>query len=36
MPLTKGLVEKHQGELWVESRENAGTTFYLNLPIFEQ
>jgi len=36
LPLIKGLVEKHNGELWVESNENAGTTFYLKLPILEQ
>jgi len=36
LPLTKGLVETHNGELWVESNQNAGTTFHLKLPIFEQ
>jgi signal transduction histidine kinase len=36
LPLTKGLAEKHQGELWVESNVNAGTTFYLKLPILEE
>jgi signal transduction histidine kinase len=36
MPLAKGLVEKHQGELWVESEEGEGITFYLKLPVYEE
>lgn len=36
LPLTKGLVEMHQGELAVQSVETEGTTFYLKLPVHEQ
>ena len=36
LPLVKGLVEKHQGELSIQSVESEGTTFYLKLPVFEQ
>lgn len=30
--LCKGLVEKNSGKIWVESKENIGTTFYISLP----
>lgn len=33
LPLTQRLVEKHQGQVWVESDENSGTRFYLKLPV---
>jgi len=31
--LCKELVEKQNGKMWVESKENVGTTFYLTLPL---
>jgi signal transduction histidine kinase len=30
--ITKNLVEQHQGEIWVESRVGAGTTFHYTIP----
>jgi two-component system sensor histidine kinase VicK len=29
--ITKQIVEMHQGEIWLESQENEGTTFYIDL-----
>jgi two-component system sensor histidine kinase VicK len=29
--ITKQIVEMHQGQIWLESRENEGTTFYIDL-----
>ncbi|MEP7290203.1 MAG: GAF domain-containing protein [Chloroflexota bacterium] len=33
LSIVKTLVEMHQGEVWFESEENQGTTFYVSLPI---
>ena len=31
--LVKGFLEKHDGEIWVESVEGEGSSFYFTLPI---
>ncbi len=31
--LCKGLIEKNDGQLWVHSKVNAGSTFYFSLPV---
>lgn len=31
--IVKKLVDQHQGQLWFESRENRGTTFYVEFPL---
>ncbi|HEX6385086.1 MAG TPA: GAF domain-containing protein [Anaerolineae bacterium] len=33
LPITKSLVEMHQGQIWFDSQENKGTTFHVKLPI---
>ncbi len=30
--ITKDIITKHEGEIWFESEENKGTTFYIKLP----
>lgn len=34
--LCKEFIEKHQGEIWVESKLNAGSTFLVKIPIVAQ
>ena len=34
--LTRSIIEKHQGSVWLESGEGVGTTAYINLPIREK
>jgi PAS domain S-box-containing protein len=31
--ISRGLIEQHGGELWFESREGKGTTFFVTLPL---
>lgn len=33
--ICRELIERHQGHIWFESYENAGTTFFLTLPLVE-
>ncbi len=33
LPITKKLIEMHQGELWLESEIGKGSTFHITLPI---
>jgi signal transduction histidine kinase len=32
LSIVQEIVNKHQGKIWFESKENVGTTFYVNLP----
>ena len=34
--LTKNIIEKHQGSIWLESEEEVGTNVFINLPIRER
>lgn len=34
--IVKNIVQKHRGQIWFESKQNQGTTFYLSFPIREQ
>jgi len=36
LPLARGLAEKHEGQMSVESEAGIGTTFYLRLPVYEE
>jgi PAS domain S-box-containing protein len=31
--ISRGLIEQHEGELWFESQEGKGTTFFVTLPL---
>ncbi|OJF92552.1 ATP-binding protein [Alkalibacterium sp. 20] len=34
LAISKGIVEAHQGEIWIDSKENIGTTVSFSLPVF--
>jgi PAS domain S-box-containing protein len=36
LALVKGIVEAHQGDVWVESEVGRGSTFFFSLPVAEQ
>ncbi|MFQ5419429.1 MAG: GAF domain-containing protein, partial [Anaerolineae bacterium] len=36
LPITRWLVESHQGEIWLESVVGEGTAFYVSLPLVRQ
>ncbi len=31
-----GIIQKHHGKIWLESKEGVGTTFFIKLPIFQK
>jgi len=35
LPITRAIVEAHEGHIWVESKEGQGTTVSFSLPLFE-
>jgi PAS domain S-box-containing protein len=32
LPISKGIIEAHNGKIWIDSEEGKGTTFYFTLP----
>ena len=34
MSICKKIVALHQGKIWFESKDNTGTTFFIELPLF--
>jgi signal transduction histidine kinase len=36
MPLTYGIIQKHNGEIWVESELGKGSTFHIAIPLAPQ
>ncbi|MNC94175.1 Sensor histidine kinase YycG [compost metagenome] len=34
--ITKQIIERHGGTIWVESKEGHGTTFFFSLPASEE
>ena len=34
--ISKEIVEKHNGEIWAESKHGKGITFYFTLPVMEK
>lgn len=35
LSLVKAIINHHKGEIWLESQENIGTTFYIELPVIK-
>lgn len=33
LPVVYGIIQRHHGKMWVKSKPNEGTTFYIQLPI---
>ena len=33
--ITKHIVEAHSGNIWLESEENVGTTFFITMPLIQ-
>jgi signal transduction histidine kinase len=36
LPLARLLAEMHKGRVWVESNATTGTTFYVQLPAYQE
>jgi signal transduction histidine kinase len=36
LALVKSIVERHKGKVWVNSRLNRGSTFYISLPLLKK
>lgn len=36
LAISKGIVEAHQGDIWINSRENSGTTVLFSLPVIQK